>query len=273
MVKIPFLTYSGSQGGLKLNKFIISGIVMLLVIPLSIAGLMYFPLLNFAKGTVESWLSFWGSYMGAIIGASVVYFVSKYQIRKQNHDAVVRDNKNYMRRLKIEKNHETISELIALENNLHEIVEYLVNLNSAIDIDLADYANDMMSSDNFNDSYNHFYNKSLLKIEKMDSFKKDILSTSANLRFLKVFINEFDGVEGVNRNFERMENKIKCLIENIFDIVDRIIRIYKLEDFEDGVKDLIKLDDISLLSKEVSSLETEIIKLLRQEINNLNETT
>ena len=39
---------------------------------------------TFSLGAVDTWIGFWGSYVGAIIGASVVYFVAKIQIKQQN---------------------------------------------------------------------------------------------------------------------------------------------------------------------------------------------
>ncbi|QOS88754.1 hypothetical protein [Peribacillus sp. JNUCC41] len=57
--------------------------LLLIGFPIVLTLLLRLSIFRFAPGQVDSWIAFWGSYVGAIIGASVVYFVAKLQIGKQ----------------------------------------------------------------------------------------------------------------------------------------------------------------------------------------------
>lgn len=58
-------------------------VISILGIPLALVFILQTDLFNFSIGEVDSWITFWGSYIGAIIGASVVYFVARIQIKSQ----------------------------------------------------------------------------------------------------------------------------------------------------------------------------------------------
>jgi gas vesicle protein len=60
--------------------FIIGGI---LLVPLIISLLLKASIFSFSRGDVESWIAFWGSYVGALIGAATVYFVTNLQVKEQ----------------------------------------------------------------------------------------------------------------------------------------------------------------------------------------------
>lgn len=60
-------------------------ILLLIGFPIILALLLNVPVFKYASGQLDSWIMFWGSYIGAVIGASVVYFVARFQIQKQ-HD-------------------------------------------------------------------------------------------------------------------------------------------------------------------------------------------
>ncbi|MEW4307799.1 hypothetical protein [Rossellomorea marisflavi] len=62
------------------KKYIIGGVM---VVPLIISLLLEVPIFSFAKGNVESWIAFWGSYIGALIGAGTVYLVTNLQVKAQ----------------------------------------------------------------------------------------------------------------------------------------------------------------------------------------------
>src|SRR5699024_12072679 len=44
--------------------------------------------LQFISGPIESWIGFWGSYIGAIIGSAAVFIVAKHQIKKQHEQQI-----------------------------------------------------------------------------------------------------------------------------------------------------------------------------------------
>lgn len=97
-------------------------ISIILAIPIVMAFFMLIPLFNFATGSAESWITFWGSYLGALIGAATVYLVTSIQIKeqrqiqleaikKENKHALDRDMRQYYFRIEIEKTQE-MSEVI-----------------------------------------------------------------------------------------------------------------------------------------------------------------
>lgn len=57
--------------------------LLLLVSPLFMAFLLKLPVFSFALGKVDAWIGFWGSYLGALIGAFTVYLVTYFQIQAQ----------------------------------------------------------------------------------------------------------------------------------------------------------------------------------------------
>lgn len=98
-----------------MKKFISLGFII--VTPILLAFLLDFEIFNFAKGSTDSWITFWGSYVGALIGAAIVYLVTKIQvseqrtiqldtIRKEHDNALEREMKQYHFRNQLEKIHE-----------------------------------------------------------------------------------------------------------------------------------------------------------------------
>lgn len=70
----------------KYMFIVLSAIVILL--PFLLDALIKYELLTFSPGAIDAWIGFWGSYIGAIIGASVVYFVAKIQMKKQDEQQI-----------------------------------------------------------------------------------------------------------------------------------------------------------------------------------------
>ncbi|RBP85974.1 hypothetical protein DFO70_1366 [Cytobacillus firmus] len=82
-------------------KLVIIAVVILLMAPIFIAKLLEINFFSFARGEVDTWIMFWGSYLGAIVGASVVYFVAQLQMKKQHElqiKAIKIENENSTRR-------------------------------------------------------------------------------------------------------------------------------------------------------------------------------
>ena len=74
---------------------------LFLVVPVLLAKLLELNIFSFAMGKVDTWITFWGSYLGAIIGASVVYFVAQLQMKSQQElqiEAIKIENQNSTRR-------------------------------------------------------------------------------------------------------------------------------------------------------------------------------
>lgn len=68
----------------KTNYIVVFMMIIVLLLPFFLDSLIKKNVVRFDPGTVDSWINFWGSYVGAIIGASVVYFVAIVQIKKQD---------------------------------------------------------------------------------------------------------------------------------------------------------------------------------------------
>jgi hypothetical protein len=80
---------------------IVLAIVGAIIAPLVISLLLQAPIFSFASGNVESWISFWGSYVGALIGAATVYLVTNLQVeaqRKIQLDAIKAEHNNALKR-------------------------------------------------------------------------------------------------------------------------------------------------------------------------------
>ncbi|MFE8701552.1 hypothetical protein ACFYKX_13185 [Cytobacillus sp. FJAT-54145] len=95
-----------------MKKFAI--FLCLLLPPLIMSLLIKLHLFSYALGKVDSWIGFWGSYLGALIGAGTVYVVTSKQIKEQRkiqlesireeHDnALRREMKQYHFRNQIDK--------------------------------------------------------------------------------------------------------------------------------------------------------------------------
>lgn len=63
-------------------------LLLLIGFPIMLVLLLNVPVFKFAAGQIDSWIMFWGSYIGAVIGASVVYFVARFQIQKQHEQQI-----------------------------------------------------------------------------------------------------------------------------------------------------------------------------------------
>ncbi|SIS43483.1 hypothetical protein [Salimicrobium flavidum] len=101
-------------------------ILALVLFPLIMSLLIKVPLFNFSSGTTDSWIGFWGSYLGALVGAGTVYMVTNIQIqeqrkiqlesiREEHYNALKREMKQYHFRNqidKIEDFNETIEEFL-----------------------------------------------------------------------------------------------------------------------------------------------------------------
>lgn len=77
---------------MKRNIYVIIFIIVSLILiafPFVLDMLIQNGVIAFAPGAIDSWIDFLGSYIGAIIGASVVYFVALMQVKKQNEQQMV----------------------------------------------------------------------------------------------------------------------------------------------------------------------------------------
>lgn len=131
---------------------------LFLVVPILLAKLLELNIFSFAMGKVDTWITFWGSYLGAIIGASVVYFVAQLQMKRQQEmqiEAIKIENENSTRREmhqfyltnkleKIEEMHKLFNELSSLSVKINNDLLKFTIYSEAIDKDIKS------QNDNFN---------------------------------------------------------------------------------------------------------------------------
>lgn len=87
------------------NKHIILLISGILCFPLIVTLLLEFPLFSLARGEVESWIGFWGSYLGNIIGLIGLSYATYFQIRYQQKlmlDEIYSQNELEKKRIYVE---------------------------------------------------------------------------------------------------------------------------------------------------------------------------
>lgn len=83
----------------KHNIFIIAGILFVLI-PLIVSGLMEWSWMDFGTQKAESWMSFWGGYLGAFIGLVAVIYTTNKQI--ENSKSIMLDQaKEQTKQIKI----------------------------------------------------------------------------------------------------------------------------------------------------------------------------
>lgn len=70
-----------SEPKYKINKFITSVIVMVIGTPMIVSFLMEREFMDWGTQKAESWMSFWGGYLGAFIGLLAVLYTTNKQIK------------------------------------------------------------------------------------------------------------------------------------------------------------------------------------------------
>jgi hypothetical protein len=208
-----------------------------IIAPLIISLLLKIELFSFSEGNVESWIAFWGSYVGALIGAGTVYFVTNLQVKEQRklqilqmekqkelqiesikieHDnALKREMKQFHFKNQIEKIEE-LQEL--LENTLITITQcsndftkyiscsYILNEDNLSDKDKEDLRK--TCSEYFSESYNWMVklNKALLNITRISYYIEGHAPQVEKLaQQLSLFINEFRAGYADNDSYKKYD--------------------------------------------------------------------
>ncbi len=118
-------------------------IVFILGMPYALVALLDSDIINFKLGSNNTWITFWGSYIGAIVSASAVYFVARFQMKKQydqQMELFKLQNKQQIQSIELENKHSTKREMkkFYLMNRMEKTEEMLVLLEklSSFSIDL-----------------------------------------------------------------------------------------------------------------------------------------
>lgn len=78
----------------KYVKPISIGLLTILIVPLIVSFLMESPLMDLGSQKAESWMSFWGGYLGAILGIAGAITATTIQIKSQTSQIVLAATKN-----------------------------------------------------------------------------------------------------------------------------------------------------------------------------------
>lgn len=71
-------------------RYIIAGIVIILFMPVLVEGLVNIPIPSIAKA--DTWIGFFGSFLGALIGASAIIFITLHQINSNKELEIYKED-------------------------------------------------------------------------------------------------------------------------------------------------------------------------------------
>lgn len=205
----------------SLTKYLLI-VVIVLGSPIFLAFLLDAKLFSFASGEVDSWIMFWGSYIGAIIGASAVYFVAQFQIKKQHEQQMTLlklENKQQIKAIEIENKQSTKREMkkFYLTNKLEKIedmqntLEKLIAINIQLNNDLVTFVVVKEALDKgIKNNKNEDLNERIYLIRT--NLKKHYFELNAALSRLSVL---GDYVQGVSVEIFNLQEKFLELFDEV----------------------------------------------------------
>lgn len=116
--------------------FILTGLIIILIVPGLLAVFMEFQLFGLALGGADGWLSYWGGYLGGIIGLIAVVLTTKFLISNQNkqHRELLEQQKIDIQTaadLNDKKERERVYQSFLVRQN-EEVIEILIKLRGII---------------------------------------------------------------------------------------------------------------------------------------------
>lgn len=179
--------------------------MMVVFIPIFVNFLMSLPC-SWAKGAVGDWISFYGSYLGALIGGIVAFGVARIQI-----DAQKTSEKNaliiqqlpsvVMIRLELDK-------IISFLKELYKIIESNENFDS---IELLNFGKVQQINKQYWEGIDKIINSDL--IADIIKFKEEYLKLQETL---EINLNEFDvEINELNNEMNKDQGKINILKQKV----------------------------------------------------------
>lgn len=200
---------------LKTVGYPIIFLVIIFGMPVLLSIAAKYPIFSFAPGEVGTWITFWGSYFGAIIGASAVYFVARYQINKQHEQQI--------KAIEIENIQSTKREMkqFYLKNKLVKIEEMQKILTKIEGITL-NLNNDLLEFVIHSESIGMDY-KSKRNVDPVESIYK----LRKRLRNLHLeIVSEMSSLAVLSKYIKRMEKEYLFLQQKIFELHQEIKECY-----------------------------------------------
>lgn len=232
-------------------------VITVLGIPLALVFMLEREIFNYSIGEVDSWIMFWGSYIGAIIGASVVYFVARLQIKNQHEQQIkaiklenIQSTKREMRSFYLRNKLQKIEEMLVLTDKLMVVVKDLYN-----DLTLFSTTRHMLDNDevterklefeqridNLRNAYHIHYDHALLDMYKLRALTNYVPET---IEHVKRIDKQFDDIFAEVRECCYTDAYKKYIVEP-----DDSSMVGCFQETFNGLVDL----NISVLQKELST--------------------
>lgn len=187
-------------------KIVVMLAIGLLGLPLTVSLSLKIPIFSTASGSVESWIGFWGSYLGNIVGLFGLYYATTKQINSQFKSLFAQDQ--------LEKDRAYTSFLL---ENFKDFNRNLSFLSHELD-NIYSNTNDiilMYSNQNFDDK------ESLLNKNKV-LFERALRIISEN----EVYLPILEVYEVKSNNIQEIENDIYMYLKKYNDLIQGIDALY-----------------------------------------------
>ena len=223
-----------------MRKFLIWGLITVLITPISIALFMHGDIFSKALGDANGWLSYWGGYLGALIGAATVYIATRQQLKTQeklhaeslkkqtdlHKDNLIQQKEIQLEsiRMSTEQNDDRQRDLLIVNlriNKIDNVVQDLIKIN-------------ILNSERFNllSRYNQYNNwkkdlvirinkeRMMIRVEKIPNKK-----VRQSFRSLKIDKSNLYKLKHKRINLNKTLEKEEAYANKINDLLDQETRI------------------------------------------------
>lgn len=184
------------------TAFILMTMILGMVfLPFFVAFLMKKEVYTFTSGAIDTWILFWGSYIGAIIGSIGVYIVAKFQIKKQYEQQIEevkseselmyqRDIEGYLLRNKTDKLEEMIH---AADEMLMELKGIEKHFPKMIETSFLDTLGQLdMEEEEKEEQYDHLFENITSGNQRCNSLFRRLRTLSSYFPDMKDELNEVE---------------------------------------------------------------------------------
>lgn len=211
----------------KKHLFLI--VISILSIPLVVSFLLKSRVFSFSLGNVESWIGFWGGYLGNLLGIIGLYLATNYQIYNQSilmKQELESSDKNEKKRIFTEiilnKLEDYLSQLRVVEKTLFNFNLKLESETEELnDDDLDIFMSDIQDLKKFN-AYLNIKGLDSSRLESINENSKELIRISGGIdqyvqeQAIYILMNKIDDIiheESIIIN-EYIAKKIKDNLEN-----------------------------------------------------------
>lgn len=231
------------------NKKLIIIVITVLTMPIVINGLMSIQI-PWAKGEVGDWISFYGSYIGALLGALVAFQVTKIQIKSQE---------DLNKKIKF---NEQLSTLIILKVEIEELKKSMMSI--------KDSMNSYIKINNITEhSVVNIDNPIKLTVKYWDSIEK-VMDIDL-LKELVKFKSEYEKIsESLGVNKEDISNEIAVLANKSNTCILSAIEKQRLEEQLNYLKNKMNVQKENKRYSWAKIMDNSIYNMLEDIINKID---